>query len=699
MFKTAKPIWIKNYRQMCNVQCGFRNDFTADTERKYILKITGASVFRVYLNGKFVHYGPARAAHGYLRYDEVVIDAKPGINKLAIEVAGYNCNGFYTLRHESFVIAELYDEEGNIISATGRDFKGLLLDKLRKRIVFRYSYQRDFSEVWKLDNNAELTNWRTSDKLLYDKSVVVPVSEEYIQRGVPLPKYDVISASYKGDTGVFEHIGGVCKYEDELQNVRVSCEFQGYHTAVIEDRPAEELNGNYIYKRRNVPIASLEIKKNEYVTAQFPFNDTGFLRTKVKVKKDCVMYVIFSEALENDMIAFAAKVVNGVNVIKYTLKASDKEYELESFEPYTCKHIGVVVKEGEIEIGGFSLREYCYPYADAVKFVSDNKELSAVFEAARETFRQNTLDVYMDCPSRERGPWLCDSYFMGYAEQLLTMDTKVEKIFFDNFNMAKEFPCIPDGMIPMCYPSDHYGGVYIPQYALWFILQFGEFAKRSGMKNAEKYKAILYGIIDFFKERLNDEGLLEELEGWNFIEWSDANKYMSGIHIPTNMLYSKACTIVADLFEDDELKLFAEDLKQSILEVAYDGTFFRDNAERNEDGVLNFTENKSEICQYIAFFTGIADNSKKFQGLKKELITKCGANLKNENLAKANAFVGNYLRMYLYRVNNAPFDKNAIKLAEIPIFERCLKYGTSPDYVRKNKATTPEMIIDVKLYA
>ena len=29
---------------------------------------------------------------------------------------------------------------------------------------------------------------------------------------------------------------------------------------------------------------------------------------------------------------------------------------------------------------------------------------------------------------------------------------------------------------------------------------------------------------------------------------------------------------------------------------------------------------------------------------------------------------------------NAPLDKNALKLAEIQVFERCLKYGTSPDY-------------------
>ena len=55
--------------------------------------------------------------------------------------------------------------------------------------------------------------------------------------------------------------------------------------------------------------------------------------------------------------------------------------------------------------------------------------------------------------------------------------------------------------------------------------------------------------------------------------------------------------------------------------------------------------------------------------------------------------------LYLHRVLNAPLDKNALKLAEIQVFERCLKYGTSPDYTRKKKAEEPEMILNIKLAA
>ena len=54
---------------------------------------------------------------------------------------------------------------------------------------------------------------------------------------------------------------------------------------------------------------------------------------------------------------------------------------------------------------------------------------------------------------------------------------------------------------------------------------------------------------------------------------------------------------------------------------------------------------------------------------------------------------------FLHRVPNAPLNENALKLAEIQVFERCLKYGTSPDYTRKKKAEEPEMILNIKLAA
>ena len=51
---------------------------------------------------------------------------------------------------------------------------------------------------------------------------------------------------------------------------------------------------------------------------------------------------------------------------------------------------------------------------------AEDKDLKKIFDAAVQTYRQNTFTIYMDCPSRERAGWLCDSlggyhYFFMWA--------------------------------------------------------------------------------------------------------------------------------------------------------------------------------------------------------------------------------------------------------------------------------------------
>ena len=62
-------------------------------------------------------------------------------------------------------------------------------------------------------------------------------------------------------------------------------------------------------------------------------------------------------------------------------------------------------------------------------------------------------------------------------------------------------------------------------------------------------------------------------------------------------------------------------------------------------------------------------------------------------------FVKWQVQLHRPRILNAPFDKKALNLAEIRLFERCLKYGTRPDYVKKKQSKEPEMIVNIKLAA
>ena len=118
-FAAAKPVWPKGMALERNLFVGFNTCFDAKEGERPLLRITGASDYRIWLNGEHVGWGPARAAKGYFRVDEIPLQVKAGQkNILAVEVAGYNVNSFCTMCQPSFLQAEVVLGD-KVLAATG----------------------------------------------------------------------------------------------------------------------------------------------------------------------------------------------------------------------------------------------------------------------------------------------------------------------------------------------------------------------------------------------------------------------------------------------------------------------------------------------------------------------------------------------------------------------------------------------------
>lgn len=193
---------------------------------------------------------------------------------------------------------------------------------------------------------------------------------------------------------------------------------------------------------------------------------------------------------------------------------------------------------------------YENPDTAAYKYDFGDPDLNRIFRAAINTFAQNAVDVLTDCPSRERAGWLCDSYFSARTEALLTGDNLVEKSFLENYALCHQAPCLPEGMIPMCYPADHFDGIYIPNWSMWYILELRNYFNRTGDKRMREIsKEKVLGLVEFFKKYENDYGLLENLESCVYVECSKCNdpEYTAGVNYPTNMLWASALEAAAEL--------------------------------------------------------------------------------------------------------------------------------------------------------
>ena len=149
-FKKAKAIWGKDKTKELNSSLFFKCSFNYNEDLKLI--ITANNFYRVYINGRFIFYGPARDAHEFYRVDTYKLEnIKKKNNIIVIEVSGANCNSFYALNCEPFLCCELRNNK-RVFRYTGKHFSCFNNDT-RLRKVSRFSYQRAFSESYKIDGS------------------------------------------------------------------------------------------------------------------------------------------------------------------------------------------------------------------------------------------------------------------------------------------------------------------------------------------------------------------------------------------------------------------------------------------------------------------------------------------------------------------------------------------------------------------
>lgn len=651
LIKKATPVWAEGRETEMNLNLGFHGVFQAGENQEVKLRITASTLYRVFLNDEFVGYGPARAAHGYFRVDEYDLGGrvKPGGNVVAVEVAGYNVNSYYTIDVPSFLQAEV-EAGGKIALATGTD-NGFSAFQLKERLqkVERYSFQRPFTEYYRMTENSN--QWRSTVEAPAEPlKLAAQPNVDLLPRNLLLPEFEVVHPVEIYSQGVIAFQKPE-KYRKDRSLTNISEKLKGYPETELEVLPSQMMQEIISEKMDTLrqPFGGnlVGLKENEFATFTFSANLSGFIGAKVSCTMPSKLVFYFDEMLTGGDVVTKRRMGDVNNQVVYELAPGT--YNLETFESYTFKFLKVIVLEGECRMDDIYLREYAYPRNQTASFSCSNEKLNAIYEAAWQTYRQNSVDIFMDCPSRERAGWLCDSYFTAIMEKEFTGKSAVAHNFYENYALPDSFACLPEGMLPMCYPADHYNGNFIPNWAMWFIIQIDDYARRGGDPElVAQLEPRISELLGYFEKFENEDGLLEKLEQWIFVEWSKANDWVQDVNYPTNMLYSAALEKAGELYHNETWIKKAGQIKQTILNQSFNGNFFVDNAVREEDGKLRVTANTTEVCQYYAFFFNIATpetHPDLWEKLKNEFGPHRNIKVTYPDVFPANAFIGNYLRM------------------------------------------------------
>ena len=638
IFKKAVPVWAEHLEKEMHIRMQFKAGCLVQAGNPCVLRLATSGIYHVLVNGQFVSYGPARAGKGHFCVDEWNLTPwmKTGKNVVLIEVCGYASTSFYLQRQPSFLIAELAVQDEPVLW-TGEHFTARLNPEYIRKTQ-RYSYQRPMVEAYRI---------LAEDTYFTDDAVgTMPLAEVsggiYKERKAPYPRFEKIVAE-EMESGEIREQEVEEAYRDR-SIVDVGDELSGFPLEELELLVTDEYQKMKFVKETGLRQGVLS--GNSYALYRFPYNATGMVTLHVNCKTKTTLYVLFDEILTDGEVKFLR---NGcANIVKYELPQG--LHHLQFFEVYTMKYIQIAVTEGECEVSHLGMTEYKHPPVayDTSHFLD---EFHKIADAAVESFRQNSVDIFTDCPSRERAGWLCDSYFLARAEKCLTGENVVERCFLENFLCEENYDGIPENMLPMCYPADHLTGEYIPNWALWLVIELEDYYKRTGDGELpQRYREKIYRLLIYFAGFENEDGLLEKLEGWVFVEWSKANELVQDVNYPSNMLYYAALMAAGRLYDRPDFIEKAKNIKEKIKEQSFDGMFFSDNAVR-EGGVLRVTGECTEVCQYYAFFFGIAtkeDYPELYQRLLEAFGPKRDEKTTYPNVYRANAFIGNYLRLEIF---------------------------------------------------
>ena len=672
-------VWIELPADAMNVAAAFRL-VLGRAAGGATLRLAAADCCRVWVDGRLAAHGPARTAHGYARVEEVPLHGVPsggdaafpaaaggdfkaegrfhenGALVVFVEVLSAHVPCFDGVEQDAFFAAEVVAPDGRVLAGTD-DFEAWLDGTLVRR-VRRFSYQRGFVESRRIaaDPGAFRRGGPAPEGWARAATVPRPLPR-LLPRRAPRPVLDFLDAGAPVARGAFAVDSAVEPPMGREVTLVGTQGFKGYPPAEWEDDPAADA----ARLKSHAENAESAESANSSSLRTFSLYDlrrtrTGFfsLRVRAEAPEGATVLLLFDELRAPDGARFPVDPFRNAcsNVAKWRLGPG--AHDLLSFHPNSARFVAVAVLEGRAEVERLGVVPYENPDAARVPLPpTGDAAIDAIVDAARATFAQNAVDLLTDCPSRERAGWLCDAFFTGRAEALLTGRNDVERAFLENYALAPSLASLPGGMLPMCYPAEHAAGTYIPNWALWWLLELDAYRARTGDEETVAASRPKIGpLLAWFDRYAGPAGLLEDLPGWVFVEWSACNDpdHVRGVNFPTNFLWAAALEAAARLLGRPHLAARGASVRAAAARLAWDGEWFDDNALRGEDGALRRAGHPTETGQYYAFYFGAADPATRpalWERLCAEFGPSRDAARTWPGIPPSNAIVGAYLRLEL----------------------------------------------------
>lgn len=336
--------------------------------------------------------------------------------------------------------------------------------------------------------------------------------------------------------------------------------------------------------------------------------------------------------------------------VRYNLRANciyqenwtlcDGENEFESYFYKGFRYIEIL-SDNELQIDIICRH---YPFDDDYcKMKFTDKNLEKIFNLCKNTVKYGVQDVFIDCPTREKGQYLGDVFIAGHSHMLLTGKTDLVLKAIGDFAQSRK---VCPGLLSVAPCS-------LMQEIADYSLIFGELVllvyNFTRDKNILiKYYGTIKDIIVHFKQYERYDGLLEQVKDkWNLVDWPDnlrdnydfelsRPEVAPGVHNVINAYYIGAVKTLNDIEKilNKEMSFDSEGLKKSYINAFLRDSLFADSEtsshcslhsnvfplyfdlvpDDKKESVINFIIKKGFSCGvYVSYFLmkALAENNRK----------------------------------------------------------------------------------------
>jgi alpha-L-rhamnosidase len=542
----------------------FKNTFTLNEKVKLKINISANSRYRLWINGKAVTSGPCKGDRFRRYYETVEVSEflRLGNNIVAVKVVDYTpyeASGFADNGPTSIMtnaagirfilggVCKGTDGEELYNISTGKSDWKVYLDNAVNWVPSPITAWMGAMES--VDGSLLPYGWREQaqvDENWSDAKVI-----EAAQGNPWAAPFGIIPTFPLTERAI------PLLYEKERKFVsEMKPKAQGFEVFSFIDKSGVELNPENKYV--------IELNAGELTTGYFNLKVKGGQGGKITIK--------YTEAYSKEVEGKGrVKGVRDDNENYDFIGHQDVYYpsgKKETYEPFWFRTFRFVRIEVETAQEAVCIKapvyyETGYPLDVKTEVQSSTEWINPLWNISLRTLKRCMHETYEDCPYYEQLQYTMDTRIQILFSYLVSGDTRLARKAIEDYASS----LIPEGILQSRYPSAE--PQVIPTFALYWIMIVEDYYMQTGDKSIiKKYRSIIDTVLNWYDDRLDTSGLVQNLGYWEFVDWVEQwdkgvpDSVNEGPSTTHNLIYAytlkvaarmnKVCrrTGVADEYED-----------------------------------------------------------------------------------------------------------------------------------------------------